>query len=156
MVKRGRRNNSDCAYAEVLGSGEYPKLRGMVKLCQMQNGVLVTAEIYGLPSSGEKCAGGIFAFHIHEGGSCSGTKEEPFANAKGHYNPDGCKHPYHAGDMPPLFENNGYAYLSFFTNRFTVEEIIGRTVIIHEKPDDFISQPSGNPGKMIACGVIMR
>ena len=56
--------------------------------------------------------------------------------------------------MPPLFENNGYAYLSFFTNRFEVKDVIGKVVIIHDMPDDFNTNPSGNSGTKIACGKI--
>ena len=71
-----------------------------------------------------------------------------------HYNPKDCPHPYHAGDMPPLFGNNGEAFMAFMTDRFTVEEIIGKTVIIHSNPDDFTTQPGGNSGEKIACGKI--
>jgi Cu-Zn family superoxide dismutase len=48
------------------------------------------------------------------------------------------------------------AYLSVLTDRFNVSDIIGRTVIIHNMPDDFTSQPSGNAGEKIACGVIKK
>jgi Cu-Zn family superoxide dismutase len=58
--------------------------------------------------------------------------------------------------MPPLFGNQGYAFLMFLTDRFTAREIIGKTVIIHDKPDDFTTQPAGNSGNKIACGVIQR
>ena len=115
----------------------------------------MTASISGLPKgSAESCSDRIFGFHIHEGNSCTGNAQDPFANAKTHYNPYGCAHPFHAGNLPPLFENDGYAYLSVLTNRFSISEIIGRTVIIHDMPDDFTSQPSGNSGTKIACGVI--
>ena len=56
--------------------------------------------------------------------------------------------------MPPLFINDGYAFMIFLTDRFKVDEIIGRTVIIHSMPDDFTTQPSGNSGMKIACGVV--
>ena len=46
--------------------------------------------------------------------------------------------------------------MNFLTDRFTLKEIIGRTVVIHSMPDDFTSQPSGNSGEKIACGVIKR
>ena len=82
--------------------------------------------------------------------------DDPLANAMSHYNPDGCVHPYHAGDLPPLFGNDGLALSLFLTNRFSVDEVIGRTVIIHDHPDDFVTQPSGNSGAKIACGVIRR
>ena len=98
----------------------------------------------------------IFAFHIHSGGTCSGSADDPFRDAQGHYHPENCPHPAHAGDMPPLFSNKGYAAQAFLTGRFTVREIIGRTVIIHAGTDDFTSQPAGNAGARIACGVIRR
>ena len=53
-----------------------------------------------------------------------------------------------------MFQNNGYAYMSFLTNQFRVKDILGKVVIIHDSPDDFTSQPSGNSGKKIACGKI--
>ena len=104
----------------------------------------------------QNCSGGVFGFHIHEGNACTGNENDPFANAGGHYNPTNCPHPYHAGDLPPLFSNNGYAFMSVLINKFTVNEIIGRTVIIHSQPDDFTTQPSGNSGKKIACGEIIE
>ena len=58
--------------------------------------------------------------------------------------------------MPPLFSNKGYAFMIFLTDRFKVDEIIGKTVIIHSMPDDFKTQPSGDSGMKIACGVIEK
>ena len=63
-------------------------------------------------------------------------------------------HPNHTGDMPPLLASDGTAFLAFYTNRFYPEDVIGRTVVIHAMRDDFMSQPSGNPGEEIACGEI--
>lgn len=142
------------AAANIRGGASYPRIRGKVIFQQKKNGVLVTAEISGLPV-GEECKPGIFALHIHNGTSCTGNVSDPFADANGHYNPHGCEHPYHAGDLPPLFGNNGYAYMSILTNRFTVSEIINHVIIIHADPDDFITQPSGNSGAKIACGKIV-
>lgn len=117
---------------------------------------MVTISVYGLPKS-EKCDCHIFAMHIHEGKSCTGTAEDPFADAKTHYDPSGCPHPCHAGDLPPLYpDKNGTAKFAFVTDRFTPSEIIGRTIIIHANPDDFHTQPSGNSGEKIACGVIEK
>ena len=65
-------------------------------------------------------------------------------------------HPKHAGDLPPLLVCRGNAYLSVKTDRFTVNEIIGRTVVIHSDPDDFHSLPAGNAGMKIGCGVIYK
>lgn len=141
------------AAARIQGSREYPELRGRVTFRQTLRGVLVTAEIYGLPYK-DKCNSGIFAMHIHSGKRCTGNQTDSFSDADGHYNPDNCPHPYHAGDLPPLFGNHGYAYMSVLTDRFNVCEILNRVVIIHRYPDDFTSQPAGNSGEKIACGVI--
>ena len=111
--------------------------------------------MFGLPTSADKCKSPIFAFHIHAGESCTGNSEDPFANALTHYNPNDCSHPFHVGDLPPLFGNNGYAFLAFITNRFSVKEIIGKTIIVHSSFDDFSTQPSGNAGEKIACGQIV-
>lgn len=142
------------ATAKIKGSGEFPEINGVVTFRQMPGGVLVTAEVFGLPC--ERSDGNcIYGFHIHSGNECSGNESDPFANVNGHYNPRGVPHPYHAGDLPPLFGNGGYAYMRVFTNRFTVSEIVGRTVIIHGGVDDFTSQPAGNAGSKIACGKIL-
>ena len=151
MFKANYKPNSA---ADISGGENYPGIRGRVIFRQQKNGVLVTADIYGLPTGETGCDSGVFGFHIHEGEDCGSNGQEPFSNTKGHYNPGDCPHQYHAVDLPPLFENDGYAYMSFLTNRFTATEIIGRTVVIHLKPDDFHSQPSGNSGEKIACGVI--
>lgn len=143
------------AIANIKGSNDYPDLHGIVTFKQMPKGVLVTAEIHGLPYE-NKCNSGIFAFHIHSGASCTGNVTDPFADADGHYNPNECPHPYHAGDLPPLFGNHGYAYMSVLIDRFTVKEIIDKVIIIHAQPDDFKIQPSGNAGVKIACGKIFK
>lgn len=140
--------------AEIKGSTAYPNINGKVIFCQLPNGVMVRAEVFGLPyEHGGNC---IYGFHIHSGSECTGNADDPFANSGSHYNPQNSEHPYHSGDLPSLFGNNGYAYMSFFTNRFSVSEIIGRTVIIHASPDDYRTQPAGNAGAKIACGKIRR
>lgn len=144
------------AVAVISGSPDNSQVSGTVKFYQGRGSVLVVADIFNLQAEEEPCNRGIFAFHIHSGGSCSGNENDAFSDAGTHYNPDNCPHPYHRGDMPPLFTANGNAFLAFLTDRFTAEEIIGKTVIIHSSPDDFSTQPSGNAGKKIACGVISR
>lgn len=143
------------ASALVMGSEEYPNICGRVNFYTVGDSVLVRAEIMGLPKD-TGCDSPVFAFHIHGGDKCTGTKADPFQNAGMHYNPKDCMHPYHAGDMPPLFGANGRALMIFLTSRFGISEIIGKTVIIHAKPDDFVTQPSGNSGAKIACGIIKR
>ncbi len=147
--------NISYATAHIRGSLDYPALRGTVNFKQTRDGVLVTARISGLPQNVQH-GFGIFAFHIHDGDSCRDSAEEPFPESGGHYNPGNAPHPYHAGDLPPLFgSRNGRAHMTVLTDRFTVSEIINRVVIIHRNPDDFSSQPSGNPGAKIACGKIL-
>ena len=101
-----------------------------MRFYQTNSGVVVYSEIGGLPTSDMPCQSRIFGFHIHDGTSCSGNIDDPFSNAMAHYNPGGCEHPYHAGDLPVLFENNGFAFSIFLTNRFTVNEVIGRTITV--------------------------
>lgn len=142
------------ARAAVTGGPDYPGLRGEVAFWQTDAGVLCEAAFVGLPQSGT-CPGGIFAFHIHEGQQCSG---EDFSDTGGHYSPEGLSHPCHAGDLPPILgvstPSGSVGYSVFLTGRFSLEEILGRTVILHANPDDFATQPSGSAGKKIACGVI--
>ena len=107
-----------------------------------------------MPQSSNNCTGRFFGFHLHEGSSCSGLPNDEFANSKSHLNTTNCPHPFHVGDLPPLIENNGYAYMSVLINKFKIKDILGRVVIIHDMPDDFTSQPSGNSGTKIACGKI--
>ena len=143
------------AVAIMKGSDKYPEIKGRVLFHQMNDGVLVRAEIIGLPKGNGECKSPVFAFHLHEGKKCSGTELDPFADVGEHFNPELYPHPYHAVDMPPLFGANGKAFAMFLTERFKVTEIIGRTVIIHAMPDDFETQPSGDAGEKIACGVVM-
>ena len=144
------------AMATVTGSSQYPEIKGSFWFRKVKHGILVTAKVFGLPTSNKICEYNIFAVHIHQNGNCSETINDPFSNVGSHYNPDGCLHSKHAGDLEPLFENKGYAYYSFITNRFSIDEIIGRSVIIHENVDDFTTQPSGNSGTKIACGIIKK
>lgn len=144
------------AAASVTGSPNYPNLSGIVRFYQTGGGVVVLAEVSGLPQADAPCRERVFGFHIHKGTDCGGNMDDPFAHAMVHYNPGKCGHPHHAGDLPPLFGNNGAALSLFLTNRFSVDEVIGKTVIIHDHPDDFTTQPSGNSGTKIACGVIRR
>lgn len=71
-----------------------------------------------------------------------------------HYHPITQIHPKHAGDLPPLLSNHGYAWMPFYTTRFSVMDIIGKSIVIHNMRDDFTSQPAGDSGVKIACGVI--
>jgi Cu-Zn family superoxide dismutase len=145
--------------AYVRGGPLAPRLKGTVIFKDVPGGTEVLAEIFGLPSyspgTGDKAPIGPHGFHIHEHGICEvGDPDNPFLAAGGHWNPDNQPHGNHAGDFPVLFSHNGYALMAFFTNRFKPADVVGRSVIIHQNPDDYRSQPSGNAGKRLACGVI--
>ncbi|WWR18230.1 superoxide dismutase family protein [Lachnospiraceae bacterium JLR.KK009] len=144
------------AYAELTGNPGTGEISGMVRFYPVGAGILVNAEVYGLPVNPNPCGFDIFGFHIHEGHSCTGTGSDPYANAGAHFNPTLCPHPAHGGDLPPLFGNNGMAWMMYATDRFSIPEIIGKTVIIHSGPDDFSTQPAGNAGAKIACGTILE
>jgi Cu-Zn family superoxide dismutase len=106
---------------------------------------------------------GEHAIHIHEKGDCSAPDA---SSAGGHWNPSGENHgkwgvaPFHHGDIGNLkADANGKATLSFSTDLWTVgdgkpSDIVGKAVVVHLKEDDFKTQPSGNAGGRVACGVI--
>lgn len=144
------------ARAKLNGNILYPEIKGEVWFYQALDGVLVVADIEGLPTSTLRCNNSVLGFHIHEGGSCSGNASDPFFNVGQHYNSLNCPHPQHNGDLPPLFVVNGFAFMAVLTDRFIIDEIIGKTVVIHSMPDNFTSQPSGNSGTKMACGEIKR
>lgn len=110
------------------------------------------------------CDRPIYAMHIHDYDEEGEKGGDPTGGESGcrwevigaHFDPENCQHPYHAGDLPPLFANDGMAWNLVLTDRFSLEQIIGEAVIIHDKQDDFTSQPSGNSGEKIACGLIEK
>ena len=145
--------NRPDAMAWVTGNAANPQISGLVKFYQTSTGgVLIEAEVFGLPNVQTPDSSDFYALHIHEFGSC----RDNFESAGGHYNPENVPHPDHAGDLPPLLSNQGYAWSSFYDKCFTIEDIIGKSVIIHSETDDFKSQPAGNSGVRIACGEIKR
>ena len=117
-------------------------------------GVMIQGELHGLPP-------GTHGFHVHETGTC----EPPFASAGGHFNPDAAEHGFlpeagpHAGDMTNVIVGQDGAVAvelldSFLTLGTDLFDDDGAAIVIHAMPDDYASQPSGNAGDRIACGVI--
>jgi Cu-Zn family superoxide dismutase len=101
-------------------------------------------------------------FHIHEAGDCSSGDG---MSAKGHFNPHGKPHgdpakpDRHAGDLPSLkADKSGRAKLDVMVDAISIGSgagnIVGRGMIIHADPDDYKTQPTGNAGARLACGVI--
>lgn len=128
---------------------------GTVSFHEQGSSVRVTATVSGLKPNTEH------GFHVHEKGDCSSGDGE---SAGGHFNPDGMPHgpqagPHHAGDMPSLKANElGVAEAEFTLTGVTVapgsHSLTNRGLIVHAKPDDFTTQPTGDAGSRIACGVI--
>ncbi|HEV8553434.1 MAG TPA: superoxide dismutase family protein [Casimicrobiaceae bacterium] len=130
---------------------------GTVTFAQKGDKVMVTAKVSGL-------APGAHGFHVHEKGDCSASDG---MSAGGHFNPTGKPHgdpnapDHHAGDMPMLqADASGNATLSAELGPMTVgsgvTDIVGKSVIVHKDPDDFKTQPTGNSGARVACGVINK
>ncbi len=147
------------AVARMRGGPLAPQLTGVVWFTDVPGGTEVCAYIAGLPMDQPAKDGkppvGPHGFHIHEFGICeTGDPNNPFLSAGGHWNPLDRPHPFHPGDFPVLFSNQGRARMCFFTDRFKVADVLGRSVIIHENPDDYRTQPTGASGKRIACGII--
>lgn len=142
------------ARAELSGSSSYPQISGMVYFYSTPyNGIMIEAEVFNLPTlmnAEGNAKPEFFGFHIHQKGDCSAD----FVNTGDHYNPDEAQHPHHAGDLPPLIAGGGYAWMSYFAAGLNVPALLDRSVVIHAKPDDFTTQPSGDSGDKIACGVI--
>lgn len=112
------------AIAIISGDSAHSRLKGQVSFIPNPEGVLIVADVRGLPYS----ENGFFAMHVHEGGDCRG---KGFPNTGAHYNPEKLPHPQHRGDLPPLLSNGGRAYMAVLSNRLRISDIIGRTLVIH-------------------------
>ena len=132
------------ALASITGSEEYKDLTGEVKFYEFDDVCVVVSLFHNLPNTKTN----FFGFHIHENGECSGD----FSSAGNHYGEG--EHPCHKGDLPPVLSFDGNAFMVVCSNRFKAKGIIGKTVILHLSPDDFTTQPFGNSGKRIGCGII--
>ena len=130
--------------------------KGSVNFVWQGNEVLVTGSFSGLKPNSEH------GFHVHEKGDCSAPDA---TSAGGHFNPDTKAHGMpgsgsnHAGDMPNIKTDVGgnatySAKLSGFAVNTGASGIVGRSVVVHRDPDDYKSQPAGNSGPRIACGLI--
>ena len=133
---------------------------GTATLTQLRKGVRIKLEVFNMPP-------GVHAFHIHAVGKCD---PPDFKSAGGHFNPAGKKHGHknpegaHAGDLPNLVvDQTGTGSLITVAQGVTLGEgknslfqPEGTSLVIHEKEDDEMTDPAGNAGARIACGVIAR
>ncbi len=150
-------SNGPAAVADVKPT-QGNTVSGKVQFKQESSDVRVKVDLAGL------APGSQHGFHVHERGDCSAPDA---MSAGGHFNPDGVGHgsyaqpPHHAGDLPNLIaDDKGEVHTSFEVTYLTVgsggTDVAGRSVIIHRDPDDFKSQPAGNSGPRLACGVIVE
>ena len=121
------------------------------------NAVHVAGDVGGL------APGSSHGFHIHETGDCSAADA---SSAGGHFNPTDSAHgrmddgPHHAGDIDNIVANaQGVAHVNMHVPGLTLgtgaaNDVAGRAIVVHAVADDYSSQPAGNAGKRIACGVI--
>jgi Cu-Zn family superoxide dismutase len=130
---------------------------GKVTIIAVPTGVLLDADLTAVPP-------GDHAFHIHAIGKC----EPPdFKSAGGHFNPEEDKHGLmneagpHAGDLPNIHvPENGKLHIEVLNQRVSLSDGLfdddGSAIVIHQRPDDYKTDPAGNAGPRIACGVITR
>ena len=130
---------------------------GALVFSEGQGGVRLRGEVRGLKPGAEH------GFHIHDKGDCSAPDA---TSAGGHFNPGGTAHGrhgadvHHAGDLPSLVADaGGVAKIDTVIKGITLAagptSVVGRSVIVHRDPDDFVTQPTGNSGPRIGCGVIV-
>lgn len=142
------------AIAEV-GAASGSQVSGRIEFTRLNGGgVHVAATLAGLTP-------GEHGFHVHEAGDCSAPDA---SSAKGHFNPGGKPHgaqheEHHSGDMPNLVADaNGKATYAADLAGVGIgsgdADILGRAVVIHASPDDYKTQPAGNSGKRVGCGMI--
>lgn len=131
-------------------------VHGIVRFTQVDGGVRVVADFDGLSPTGKH------GFHIHEFGDCTGDVKSV---GGGHFNPGGEQHGapdaehHHGGDFGNLeTDDKGHAHYERVMAGITVAgdhgAILGRSVIVHAHADDLTTQPSGNAGDRIGCGII--
>jgi superoxide dismutase, Cu-Zn family len=128
---------------------------GSVTMSDVTNGIVLSGSFTGLSGTEQ-------AVHVHTVGLCEGPK---FVSAKGHWNPAMRMHGFdnpkgaHRGDMPNLrIGKKGTATLTSFIGGVSLADLLdadGASVIIHAGPDDYVSDPAGNSGDRVACGVVM-
>ena len=143
------------ATATMAGTAKFKTVKGTVEFKETDDGIEVTANLEGLKK-------GVHGFHIHEKGDCSAPDAK---SAGGHFNPGNHKHgapdaaEHHEGDLGNITaDKDGKGTATLTIKGVTLGDgdtsIVGKGFIIHAKADDLKSQPVGNAGDRVACGVI--
>lgn len=133
-------------------SAQMKSISGVVTFEEKEGSLIVTTDLKGLKPNTK------LGFHIHQNGVCEGPD---YKTAGDHFNPTQMKHgspsapQKHKGDMGNLqTDKNGNAKMTIMLAGTSLEEIMGKSVLIHASADDFKTQPSGNSGARIACGLV--
>ena len=141
----------------VLEPTEGNETGGELRFELVDDNIHVTGRVTGLSAGGEH------GFHVHETGDCSAPDA---TSAGGHFNPDDSDHgragqgEHHVGDSDNLIaDDDGVAEVDRWLHGATLgdgadTDIVGKGVIVHADPDDYVSQPTGDAGDRLACGVI--
>jgi Cu-Zn family superoxide dismutase len=146
------------AQAVLQPAKDTPGFSGRVTFYQAGSQVRVVADVTGVSPPGNH------GFHVHENGKCERDPGKDFASAGGHFNPAGTPHAcpdaasHHAGDLGNIVINaDGTGHVDITTSALSLSgasSVVGRAVILHAAPDDCATQPTGNAGGRLACGVI--
>lgn len=146
------------AAATLEGAPEDTDFAGTITVMPEGNGVRIVADVRGVDRDGRH------GFHVHETGECAhGEGSGHFTSAGGHFNPNNAEHtcpptePRHAGDLGNIEITNGTGRLDVTTNLLTLSgpnSVVGKAIILHANEDDCQTQPTGNAGDRLACGVV--
>ncbi|MGY1459425.1 MULTISPECIES: superoxide dismutase family protein [unclassified Luteimonas] len=143
----------------ILSATEGNSVTGEIAFAAVDGGVAITGQVNGLPPNSEH------GFHVHETGDCSAPDA---TSAGGHFNPAGAAHgrigsdEHHVGDTDNIVaDDTGVAIIDTRLDGATLadgapSDVLGRGVIVHADPDDYATQPTGNAGARLACGVITQ
>jgi Cu-Zn family superoxide dismutase len=154
---RGQAQGMSHNAVAILEPTEGSKVKGTVQLNEIPPEVRIVADVTGLSP-------GKHGFHIHEKGDCSSPDA---SSAGGHFNPDNMKHggpdasEHHMGDLGNIEARaNGRAHYERTVNFLEIavdpNTIDGKAIVVHAQEDDLHTQPTGNSGARLACGIIRK
>jgi Cu-Zn family superoxide dismutase len=139
------------------GAPEDTDFAGTLSITPEGTGVHIVADVAGVDKDGKH------GIHVHENGMCEhhpAGDAKPFSTAGGHFNPGNAEHacpptdPRHAGDLGNIEVTGGKGHLELSVANLTMDQLSGKAIILHAGEDDCKTQPTGNSGDRLACGVV--